>query len=470
MKTIKILLTTAGLTLICIMVTAQVQDKWFDMSLISDEDGILSIKQKPFDVNGFVIGRDLHANRFDNQQRGLKYMSECFFNWADCADGKKQDFKLCEKLGLNVVIASEGGKHKYGSDWIKMSDEEIDTYIKEMIRQGGKSKAIVGYHICDEPSSLVFPKIAIAVAAVRKYAPGKLAPINLYPNYATLWTLDQVKSQLGTRTYKEYLEQFAEIVKPDMICYDNYMIQYSMDQRERKRMAQHYTNIMDVREVALKYNLPWWNVVSSNQINYFTVIPTFDNMMLQAYTSLAAGASGIRWFTYWQGGYNYAPINYKEMRSNTWYALREVNRHLSILGPIMKTLKSMGVYFTDSTIDPSLPMLPGKIVKRVECDEPLMIGEFESTKGNRYVMVVNISLERSARFILKTDIENERLFVVSTGEDTPYFLDIISAESRGANTNGNTEEQIARSREKDWWLPAGQGVLIKCSGIVNEKK
>ena len=469
-KTIKRLLAAAGSVVICIAATAQVHVKWPDMSLIPDEDGILSIKQKPFDVNGFVIGRDLHANRFDDQQRGLKNMAECHFNWADCADGKKQDFKLCEKLGLSVVVASTGGTHKLGGDWMKMSDEEIDDYIRQKVQEGGKSKAIVGYHICDEPSSLAFPKLALAVAAVRKYAPGKLAPINLYPNYATLWTLDQVRSQLGTRTYKEYLEQFAEIVKPDILSYDNYVVQLSMDQKDRKRMAQHYTNIMDVREVALKHNLPWWNVVSSNQIRYFTVIPTLDNMMLQAYTSLAAGAGGIRWFTYWQAGYDYAPINEKEMRTNTWYALREVNRHLSILGPIMKTLKSTGVYFTDPTIDPSLPLLPGKIVKGVECAEPLMIGEFESAKGNRYVMVVNISLERSARFILKTDIENERLFVVSTGEQTPYFREIISAEARNAFTKGHTEEQLARSREKAYWIPAGQGVLIKCSKMVDEAR
>jgi len=191
--------------------------------------------------------------------------------------------------------------------------------------------------------------------------------------------------------------------------------------------------------------------------------------MLQAYTSLAAGAGGVRWFTYWQAGYDYAPINEKEMRTNTWYMLREVNRHLSILGPIMKSLKSTGVYFTDSTIDPSLPLLPGKIVKGVECQQPLMIGEFESAKGNRYVMVVNISLERSARFILKTNIENERLFVVSTGEQNPYFREIISAESRGANTKGDSAERVALSQEKACWIPAGQGVLIKCSGMVSEK-
>ena len=98
----------------------------------------------------------------------------------------------------------------------------------------------------------------------------------------------------------------------------------------------------------------------------------------------------------------------------------------------------------------------------------MMIGEFESEKGNRYVMVVNLSLERSARFVLKTDMENERLFVVSTGEQPPYFREIVTAESRKA-PQVNNADQIARSKEKAYWLPAGQGGLIKCSGMVDEK-
>ena len=53
-----------------------------------------------------------------------------------------------------------------------------------------------------------------------------------------------------------------------------------------------------------------------------------------------------------------------------------------------------------------------------------MVGEFLSKKGNRYIMIVNLSLERSARFIVNTAINDERLFVVNTGEQKPYFEEI----------------------------------------------
>ena len=45
---------------------------------------------------------------------------------ADAAD--PQNYKLCEKLGLSVIVSE--GPHLTTTDWLKMSDEEIDNYIK----------------------------------------------------------------------------------------------------------------------------------------------------------------------------------------------------------------------------------------------------------------------------------------------------------------------------------------------------
>jgi hypothetical protein len=427
--------------------------------VLTDDDGILSIKQKPFDVNKFIIGSDFHMNKFKDQKLLLNGMADCYFNIADCSDAKHQNFSLAKKRGLGVVLSAEG-KRIQGGDWMKMSDQEIDAYVKKEIESGKRNKTIIAYHLCDEPSVFAFPKLAVAVAAVHKYAPGIFAAINLYPNYATLMTYNKT-TQRGTATYKEYLDKYVEIVKPDFIIYDNYMIQFSMDQEVKPRAAQYYTNLMDVREVALRNNLPWYNAISGNQIRFFTVIPTMSNLLLQAYTSLAAGVGGIRWYTYMNENYNYAPTNNNFQKQLTWYYQREVNRQLSILGPMMKTLKSTGVYFTAPAIDPSLPLLPGKVVTGVECKEPLMIGEFESKKGNKYVMVVNLSLEKSARFILNTKIPNERIFVVSA-VDEPYFSEITKPKT---DVKASTPEQIKLKEQKAYWLAAGQGVLIKCSGI-----
>ena len=397
-----------------------------------------------FSAEAFVIGRDFHHNKFINRDKGLKGMAECHFTFADAAD--PQNYSLCEKLGLSVIVSE--GPHLTSADWMKLSGEEIDEYIKKMVQKAGHHKAIVGYHICDEPSALAFPALAKAVAAVKKYAPGKLATINLYPNYATIWQMNQIKSQLGTKTYTEYLERFVKEVKPQMISYDNYMVEMSMDLQNKDKAAKYYTNLVEVRRIASKYNIPFWNVVSSNQIRPYTTIPSPANLAFQAYTSLAAGAGGIRWYTYHGGAYGYNPLDKDENRTLTWRYLQEVNRQVSILGPMIKKLTSTGVYFTSPAPEATLPILPGKWVEKVDTDVPMMVGEFVSATDTNYVMVVNLSLEKSARFDLQTKIPGEKIWTVSVGEDG---------------------ELVEASHKKGIWLTAGQGILIKCGGIHSEE-
>lgn len=393
-----------------------------------------------FNPGNFQILQDFHHNKIADQQKGLRGMADCHFTVANCAD--PQDFSLCEKLGLAVVVSK--GPHLEGKDWMKMSDEEIDSYVKDLVAKGGKSKSIIGYHICDEPSSVAFPALAKAVAAVKKYAPGKFAYINLYPSYATLWTMDKVRSQLGTKTYTEYLEKFVTEVKPQLISYDNYMVQFSMDMKKDTQAVKYYTNLAEVRRIALKYNLPFYNIVSSNQIRPYTTIPSMANLLFQAYTTLAAGARGVKWYTYHYGGYGYAPLDKNEDRTLTWRYLEEVNRQVSILGPIISQLKSTGLYFTSPAPEQSLPVLPGTWAEKVTSEAPMMVGEFRGDDGTNYVMVVNLSLERSAKFDLQTKIPSEEMYIVTVGEEA-HPLERIS------HKNGV-------------WLPAGQGVLIKCGG------
>jgi hypothetical protein len=126
-------------------------------------------------------------------------------------------------------------------------------------------------------------------------------------------------------------------------------------------------------------------VISSNQIRPFTTIPSPANLAFQAYTTLAAGASGMRWYTYHGQAYGYNPIDKEENKTQTWHWLEEVNRQLSILGPIMKKLTSTGVYFTSPAPESSLPLLPGNWVEKLDTDAPMMVGEFVSANGTKYV-------------------------------------------------------------------------------------
>jgi len=373
----------------------------------------------------------------EDRANGLESIAECNFNMAGFVF--RRDLRRCEKLGLGAILLpvdEADTSPSYRREWKKLPDEEIERRIKQMIRVCGKSPAIKGYFLMDEPGVADFPALAKAVAAVKKHAPGKLAYINLFPDYATLGAPD--RSQLGTSNYTEYLERFVTEVKPQVISYDNYMVQFSDDLKNTAKAASYYHNLLEVRRVARKYELPYLNIVSANQIRPQTPIPSPANLQFQAYTTLAAGYRGVTWYNYYGPGYKYTPIDSSGRKNLTWFYLRDVNAQVAALAPILSRLTSTGVFFSAPAPVDKLPLLPGDLVKDVACPTPVMVGEFRHSNGDAYVMSVNLSLERSAKFTITTTQPRDSNRVVSVVDGTLWGFD-----------------------QKDGlWLTAGQGVLL----------
>lgn len=377
----------------------------------------------------------------------LKDVVDCNFTVGGFI--RPYDVGRVESHGLKAIIDMEldiRGHSLHRRIWRNLTDEEIESKVRILIENSGNSDAILGYFIMDEPSVLDFPYLRKAVDAVRKYAPDKLAYINLFPDYATLWSMDNLNSQLGTKTYTEYLERYVNEVNPQFISYDNYMIQYSKDLQEEKRGLSYFTNLLEIRRVALKYKLPYWNIVSSIQLNDSS-IPSFSNMLFHAYTSLAAGYNGISWFQYNGGDYN--PVNESYEKTPVWHSLKEVNRQIQALGPIINQLTSTGIYFTSSFLglDSMYVSLPGKHIESIKCAEPLMVGEFLDSDGNRYAMVVNLSMERSAKFTLSTKSGEEGIYTYVPSGNDPGLPVIKKAD--------------LNNHKKGYWLVAGEGILMK---------
>jgi hypothetical protein len=373
----------------------------------------------------------------ENRPNGLESIAECNFNMAGFV--LPRDLSQCKKLGLGaLVLPSEAAytSSKYMREWKMLSDEEIARRVKAMVKAAGSSAAVKGFFIMDEPGVKDFPALGKAVAAVKKYAPGKLAYINLFPDYATIGAPD--RSQLGTSNYTEYLERFVAEVRPQVISYDNYMVQVSDELRNPARAVSYYRNLLEVRRVALEHQLPYLNIVSANQIRPHTPIPSPANLQFQAYTTLAAGYRGVTWFNYYGPRYHYMPIDPAGKRTLSWLYLRDVNAQVAALAPVMSRLSSTGVFFSAPAPVENLPLLPGKLVEAVTCPTPVMVGEFRHASGQAYVMVVNLSLERSAKFTLATRQPHAAIKLVSAmdGSFSPF------------------------DPKDGLWLVAGQGALL----------
>ena len=362
---------------------------------------------------------------------GIASMRDCAFTVAAFPTPKQ--LGICDKLDMPAIVSLPGPMVK----WRELSDQQIEETVRKLVDQSKNSKSVIGYFLTDEPGVSAFPALGKAVAAVKKLAPGKLAYINLFPNYATLGAPDL--SQLGTSSFTEYLERYVQEVKPQFISYDNYQIQYSDDMKNAGIAGNYFVNLLEVRRIAMEHDLPFWNIVASNEIRPNTTIPSPANMLLQAYTTLAAGGRGLTWYTYYVGGYHYAPIDKAGNRTATWAHLKMVNEQVKTLGPVMNRLKSTGVFFSAPPPAASLPVLPGKLIASVASATPVMVGEFAAEADGKYVMLVNLSLSQSSQVSFKTLGSSGELRCVS-----PVDASLSPLETPGAV-----------------WLTAGQGVLIK---------
>jgi hypothetical protein len=381
-----------------------------------------------------------------NPEKALQAIAECQFTVAGFVE--PEDLPLCRKLGLLAIVAPRKNLDSWKEPWGSLSDLKIEERVKELVGRTAGDPDVLGYFMTDEPGAPAFPALGKAVAAVKKYAPGKLAYINLFPSYSTI---DAQKSELETETYEDYLERFVQEVKPQLISYDNYLVIHTDDLQKPKISGIYFKNLLQVRQVALKHQLPYWNVVCSNQIRPMTVVPSPANLALQAYTTLAAGFQGICWYKFfcYDEAYTYAAFDSAGNKTATWLSLQMINRQLKALGPVINRLTSTGVWFSSPAPDESLPLLPGRIVKHVRTttsargfaalSPPVMVGEFRDRAGGDYVMIVNLSLERSIYFDLEL-LKGYRK------------LQVYSAVEAKLSPFGEREGH---------WLTPGQGELLK---------
>jgi hypothetical protein len=400
------------------------------------EDATTKPQRPAFDRDVFPIMCWEHlpvAAGFGEPKHGLASLVECGFTVAGFV--QPEHLSECERLGLRAIVGREGKPEP----WEKMTDARIDETIRKRVEAAGKSPAVIGYFVTDEPGVQKFPALAKAVSAVHKYAPGKLAYVNLYPDYATLGAPNL--SQLGVPSYADYLDRFVGVVKPELISYDNYRVQTSNDMKDPKLAASYYNNLLAVRAAAMKSGLPFWVINSGNQVRKFTPPPSPANLQLQAYASLAAGARGLTWYKYYANNYGYPPIEKAGNRTATWSYLKMVNEQAKMLGPTLLKLRSTGVYFTHPAPVGGLAELPGKVVQGVECKTPIMVGEFAGTAdGEQWVMVVNLSLADSAK---------PKLTFTGAGAPHPHMLSPADGSMSPIEADNST------------WLTAGQGALIR---------
>lgn len=352
----------------------------------------------------------------------LQTVYDCGFNLAGFV--KPEFLDLVKQAGLKCIVL-DSGQHPCEPEFDQMNEPRIRAHVESLVQRIGNNPAAFGYYVLDEPGAQLYPQLQTWMEIYRQLAPGALVYINLFGDHAT-------PKQMGVPTYAEYLESYIQTVHPMFLSYDHYAMMADGTVRNG-----YFRNLETMRAAAIKYNLPFWNIVLSTA-HYNYAAPTDAGLRFQLYTTLAYGARGISYFTYYTpniGNYRLGPIDQYGHKTPTWDMLRNVNFQLHRIGPTYIKLKSLGVFHYPDVPEGCMGIETSRWMEHVDGGD-LMVGEFEGPTGQPFALVVNKSLKESAEVVIRFRMPGRVQFV------SPYT------------------GLLADWWPDDNWLAPGQGLLL----------
>lgn len=309
--------------------------------------------------------------------------------------GKQLD--IAQQNGMKVLVYV--GEEEFGGG----SDSEVlDSVLTD-------HPACMGYFLHDEPHASRFSKIADQVHAIRKHRPGKLAFVNLHPSAAF---------GDNQEAYNEYLEDYVTTTKADVLCADRYPRFFPG--KEDDGRDGYCENLSAVREMALKYDIPfWWFFYSTPHLEGELQEPTAGQLRWQMYTAVTYGAKGLLYFTYWRAPFSgerfkkdSALVDSRYTKNRLYEKAKRTNFRISNLGPTLMKLRSTDVFRVQAEMSSDLP---GVQLSKVEEDDPdlnLLVGVFEHEDGRSAFMMTNYEHAYTMWVTLKPGTEDVQIFEV----------------------------------------------------------
>jgi hypothetical protein len=318
-------------------------------------------------------------------------------NYAGDGNIFQYQLGLARDTGLKMLI-SDDIQIRNMSRWFSISDTTTDflsvtpaeasaLYIRARDAYGPYS-SLAGFNFYDEPGAGWFATLAKALSISRELAPQLLPYVNLLPS-------DDAA----------YYRAFVDVVQPSLISFDRYPLL-----SEGREDGNYFHNWAIVRDAALHGDIPAWVFIQTLAYNNHRE-PTAAELLWQINISLAYGAKGIQYFTYWTPeaargeGFGPALITVDGKRTPRYDAAKQINTTwLHQVGRELKPLVSESVVHANETPLPNgaVGFTPTDLVSAISGD-PVVVGTFrprDAASGDRWVLVANRSHGARARAVV----------------------------------------------------------------------
>ncbi|WP_427890876.1 hypothetical protein ACQHIV_01430 [Kribbella sp. GL6] len=318
-------------------------------------------------------------------------------NYAGDGNIFQYQLGLARDAGLKMLI-SDDIQIRNMSRWFSISDNPADflsvtpaeaqaLYLRARNAYGPYS-SLAGFNFYDEPGAGWFATLAKALAISRQLAPQLLPYVNLLPS-----------------DDPAYYRNFVDVVQPSLISFDRYPLL-----SEGREDANYFHNWAIVRDAALHGDIPAWVFIQTLAYNNHRE-PTAAELLWQVNISLAYGAKGIQYFTYWTPeaargeGFGPALITVDGQRTSRYYAAQQINTGwLHPVGRELKPLVSETVEHANETPLPNgaTAFTPTNLISNITGDA-VVVGTFRSrdtSTTDRWLLLTNRSHDTRAKAVI----------------------------------------------------------------------
>jgi hypothetical protein len=315
-------------------------------------------------------------------------------NYAGDGNIFQYQLDLARTAGLQLLI-SDDIQIRNMSRWFAISDNPADfltitpAEAREFYTRArdayGPYSSLAGFNFYDEPGPGWFGPLARTLDVARELAPNLLPYINLFPS-----------------DDPTYYQSFVDQVRPSLVSFDRYPLL-----SEGREDANYFHNWAIVRKAALSADLPAWVFIQTLAYNGHRE-PTPAELLWQINISLAYGAKGIQYFTYWTPeaargeGFGPALITVDGVRTARYDAAKKINTTwLHQVGRELKPLVSESVVHAGETPLPNgtTGFTPTELISGIS-GQPVVVGTFRSRGSavkDRWVLVTNRSHSTNTR-------------------------------------------------------------------------
>jgi hypothetical protein len=249
-----------------------------------------------------------------------------------------------------------------------------EQLLDSIVASYSSHPALGGYYVYDEVPPELIGASAAVVAGLRARDPQHPAYVSVFPDYAPI------------SDYGAYVRRFVQQVRPAMLVYDYYP--FLADGSDRPGF---FANLNLVRRVALESSTPFWFFAQLTQLPGLRRASESEKRW-QALQTLAYGARGLMFFTYWSGVSGDFPepgvIDPRTGLPTAHYAeVQRVNVEVRAFGQALASAKSQAVFHNG-------PLAPGASMRRPRASiylpgrAPITTGLFDSA-SYRYAMLAS---------------------------------------------------------------------------------